>query len=85
MAKGETKEAVTLRITPQERDILDALVYLQSKTSRSAKSPNDVLGPLVSQFLKDHANDPGVQLSIQAAAEAARAKGGAADVSSTPS
>ena len=67
---------ISLSLSAQERDLLDAIVYVQSKVSGATQSPNDVLHPLVSQYLQQHENDPGVQLSIQAAQEARQAPEG---------
>lgn len=81
----KSRDPITLRLSREEKDVLDALVYLLSKTTGATKSPNDLLGPVVVEYLRSHANDPGVQLSIDAANEARRAAGGNGTRSATGS
>lgn len=65
-----SKRLVAIRLSTHHQDILDALVYIESKRSGRSVSPNDVLNKVVSDYLDDHAQDRGVQASIRAAEEA---------------
>jgi hypothetical protein len=69
--QGDSRtEQVNIRVTPEQNDVLAALVFLEEC------SASEVLRPVVEHFLAQRANDPQVKLALRALHERRGVKSG---------